>query len=142
IREAKLAEELENKHPGRRGKRWILDTYLNNVPYGTVGGQTAVGIQAAARIFFGKSASELTLGQAALLAGLPQAPSLYNPFLSAERARARRDDVLRRMADQGYITQEQAAKAISKGLGVKNSKYYTQKRESYFFDYVRTQLVQ
>jgi penicillin-binding protein 1A len=142
IREAKLAEELENKHPGRRGKRWILDTYLNNVPYGTVGGQTAVGIQAAARIFFGKSASELTLGQAALLAGLPQAPSLYNPFLSAERARARRDDVLRRMAEQGYITQSQAAQAISKGLGVKNSKYYTQKRESYFFDYVRTQLVQ
>jgi penicillin-binding protein 1A len=142
IREAKLAEELENKHPGRRGKRWILDTYLNNVPYGTVGGQTAVGIQAAARIFFGKSASELTLGQAALLAGLPQAPSLYNPFLSEERARARRDDVLRRMADQGYITQAQAAKAITKGLGVKNSKYYTQKRESYFFDYVRTQLVQ
>lgn len=142
IREAKLAEELENKHPGGRGKRWILDTYLNNVPYGTVGGQTAVGIQAAARIFFGKSASELTLGQAALLAGLPQAPSLYNPFLSSERARARRDDVLRRMADQGYITQAQAAAAISKGLGVKNSRYYTQKRESYFFDYVRTQLIQ
>jgi len=142
IREAKLAEELENKHPGRRGKRWILDTYLNNVPYGTVGGQTAVGIQAAARIFYGKAASELTLGEAALLAGLPQAPSLYNPFRSEQQARARRDDVLRRMADQGYITRSQAAVAISKGLGVKNSRYYSQRRESYFFDYVRDQLVQ
>jgi penicillin-binding protein 1A len=141
IREAKLAEELENNHPARRGKRWILDTYLNNVPYGTVGGKTAVGIQAAARIFYGKSAADLTLSQAALLAGLPQAPSLYNPFLSEQRARARRDDVLRRMADQGFITQEQAAQAIKKGLGVKNSKYYSQRRESYFFDYVRQQLV-
>jgi penicillin-binding protein 1A len=141
IREAKLAEELENNHPGRRGKRWILDSYLNNVPYGTVGGKTAVGIQAAARIFFGKPAAQLTLSQAALLAGLPQAPSLYNPFLSAARARARRDDVLRRMAAQGYITQAAAQAAISKGLGVKNNGYYSKRRESYFFDYVRQQLI-
>ena len=48
IREAKLAEELENEHPAT-GKLWILDKYLNTVPYGTVGGQTAVGVQAAAR---------------------------------------------------------------------------------------------
>ncbi|MDX6715690.1 MAG: penicillin-binding protein [Baekduia sp.] len=141
IREAKLAEELENKHPGRRGKRWILDTYLNNVPYGTVGGKTAVGIQAAARIFFDKPASQLTLAQAALLAGLPQAPSLYNPFFSAQRAQARRDDVLRRMAEQGYITQAAAARAIKQPLGVKKNGYYSKKRESYFYDYVRQQLV-
>ncbi|MCZ4491743.1 MAG: glycosyl transferase [Conexibacter sp.] len=141
IREAKLAEELENKHPGRRGKRWILDTYLNNVPYGTVGGKTAVGIQAAARIFFDKPASQLTLAQAALLAGLPQAPSLYNPFFSAQRAQARRDDVLRRMAEQGYITQAAAARAIKQPLGVKQNGYYSKKRESYFYDYVRQQLV-
>ena len=49
IREAKLAQELEDRHPGRHGKLWILNKYLNIVPYGTVGGQTAVGIQAAAR---------------------------------------------------------------------------------------------
>jgi penicillin-binding protein 1A len=141
IREAKLAEELENQHPGRRGKRWILDTYLNNVPYGTVGGKTAVGVQAASRIFFDKPAEKLTLAEAALLAGLPQAPSLYNPFLSAQAARARRDDVLRRMADQGYITQAQAAKAIASKLGVKPNGYYSKKRESYFYDYVKQQLV-
>jgi penicillin-binding protein 1A len=141
IREAKLAEELENKHPGQRGKRWILDQYLNNVPYGTVGGKTAVGIQAAARIFYDKPADKLTLAQAALLAGLPQAPSLYNPFLSAGKAEARRNDVLRRMADQNMITQSQAAQAIDEPLGVKANGYYTQKRESYFYDYVKQQLV-
>ncbi|HEY6760919.1 MAG TPA: transglycosylase domain-containing protein [Baekduia sp.] len=141
IREAKLAEELENQHPGLRGKRWILDTYLNNVPYGTVGGKTAVGIQAAARIFYDKPAAKLTLAQAALLAGLPQAPSAYNPFLSASKAKARRNDVLRRMADQGYITQAQAAKAIATPLGVKPNGYYSKKRESYFYDYVKQQLV-
>jgi penicillin-binding protein 1A len=141
IREAKLAEELENQHPGLRGKRFILDQYLNNVPYGTVGGKTAVGIQAAARIFYDKPASKLTLAQAALLAGLPQAPSLYNPFLSAGKAEARRNDVLRRMADQGFITQSQAAKAITEPLGVKANGYYSKKRESYFYDYVKQQLV-
>jgi len=141
IREAKLAEELENQHPGLRGKRFILDQYLNNVPYGTVGGKTAVGIQAASRIFFDKPADKLSLSQAALLAGLPQAPSLYNPFISAAKAKARRDDVLRRMADQGYITQSQADAAITKKLGVKANGYYTQKRESYFYNYVKDQLV-
>jgi penicillin-binding protein 1A len=141
IREAKLAEELENVHPGRAGKEWILNKYLNNVPYGTVGGQTAVGIQAASRIFYDKPASELKLAEAALLAGLPQAPSLYNPFLNPERARARRNDVLRRMADQGYITHEQAAAAQQQPLGVKPNRYYTFRRESYFFDYVRQELI-
>ncbi len=141
IREAKLAEELENRHPGRRGKRWILDQYLNNVPYGTVGGKTAVGIQAAARIFYDKPADKLTLAEAALLAGLPQAPSLYNPFNSAGKAEARRNDVLRRMADQGFITQGEAAKAIDEPLGVKANGYYSKKRESYFYDYVKQQLV-
>ncbi len=141
IREAKLAEELENRHPGRRGKRWILDQYLNNVPYGTVGGKTAVGIQAAARIFYDKPADKLTLSEAALLAGLPQAPSLYNPFLSAGKAEARRNDVLRRMADQGFITQSEASEAIDEPLGVKANGYYSKKRESYFYDYVKQQLV-
>ena len=71
----------------RRGARgasarrsWILTSYLNSVPYGTVGGRTAVGIEAAARMFFDKPARSLTLKEAALLAGLPQAPSHYNPF--------------------------------------------------------------
>src|SRR5204862_6844406 len=86
IIEAKLALDYEKTH----NKRSILTSYLNSVPYGTVGGQTAIGVQAAARIFFAKPASQLDLEQAALLAGLPQAPSQYNPFRHAASARQRR----------------------------------------------------
>jgi penicillin-binding protein 1A len=141
IREAKLAQELEDRHPGHRGKLWIVNKYVNSVPYGTVGGQTAVGIQAAARVFFDKPASRLTLREAALLAGLPQAPSNYNPFLDKGAAIARRNDVLQRMADQGYITQTMADDTKQMGLGVKHNRYYTAKREGYVFDYVKQYLI-
>ncbi|MDQ3850187.1 MAG: transglycosylase domain-containing protein [Actinomycetota bacterium] len=141
IREAKLAEELENVHYGRAGKEWILTKYLNSVPYGTVGGQTAVGIQAAARVYFDRPASELTLAQAAMLAGLPQAPSAYNPFGEPERALSRRNDVLREMAHQGFITRDAAAEAAAEPLGVKHSHFFREKRESYFFDYVTDELI-
>jgi penicillin-binding protein 1A len=137
IREAKLAEELEDIH----SKRWILDRYLNNVPYGTVGGQEAVGVQAAARAFFGKPARDLTLPEAALLAGLPQAPTVYNPFLNPRAAKARRAEVLRAMAGQGMITGAQLDAALHAPLGVEHSGYYTQRRENYFFDYVRSELI-
>src|SRR3954453_15138333 len=141
IREAKLAEDLENLHPGHAGKLWILTKYLNSVPFGTVGGQTAVGIQAGARIFFDKPAADLKLRDAALLAGLPQAPSQYNPFLNPKAALARRNDVLQRMADQGYIKQRTAARTQRMGLGVKRNHYYTNRREGYFFDFVKQELI-
>jgi penicillin-binding protein 1A len=141
IREAKLAEDLENVHTGRQGKLWILTKYLNDVPYGTVGGQTAVGAQAAARIFFDKPAAQLTLPEAALLAGLPQAPSRYNPFLNPQAALDRRNQVLENMAQQGYIQPDTAAAAERAPLGVRHNRYYTERREGYFFDYVLQQLV-
>src|SRR3954468_3687411 len=126
VREAKLAQELEDEHKGIEGKRWILDRYLNSVPYGTVGGQTAVGVQAAARMYFAKPAQRLTLGQAALLAGLPQAPSLYNPFLDPQRALKRRNEVLRAMVKSHYLSPDTAQQAMDEPLGVEKSKYYTQ----------------
>jgi penicillin-binding protein 1A len=141
IREAKEAQELEDRHPGRPGKLWIVNKYVNSVPYGTVGGQTAVGIQAAARIFFDKPAARLTLREAALLAGLPQAPTNYNPFLSTGAATARRNDVLQRMADQHYITQARADKTKAMSLGVKHNRFYTAKREGYVYDYVKQYLI-
>jgi penicillin-binding protein 1A len=141
IREAKLAEELENRHPGHVGKEWILTQYLNSVPYGTVGGQTAVGVQAAARTFFDKPVKDLTLRQAALLAGLPQAPSAYNPFDEPQRAITRRNEVLQQMADQGFISQQVAQKTMKRGLGLNRNRYFTQRREGYFFDYVKQQLI-
>nr|WP_221242893.1 transglycosylase domain-containing protein [Conexibacter arvalis] len=137
IREAKLADELEKQHT----KDWILTSYLNNVPFGTVGGQEAIGVQAAARVFFDKQASQLTLSEAALLAGLPQAPSSYNPFDNPRDARRRRGDVLRAMADARYITAAEAAEAQQAPLGVKQNGYYRQRKEPFVFDYVRQQLI-
>ena len=140
IREAKLAEELESRHPGTKGKSWILTKYLNSVPYGTVGGQTAVGVEAASRMYFDKPAAKLTLAQSALLAGLPQAPSAYNPFLSPADALARRSEVLKAMVTAGMITQARANLADHERLGVKPNRFYTARREQYFFDYVRDEL--
>ncbi len=141
VREAKLAEELENIHSGRVGKAWILTKYLNSVPYGTNGGQTAVGVQAAARAYFNKPASELTLSESALLAGLPQAPSQYNPFRQPGPATARRNSVLRKMADVGFITQSAARAAMRADLVLHPNSYFREKRESYFFDYVSDELI-
>jgi penicillin-binding protein 1A len=137
IVEAKLAIDYEKHH----GKRSILTSYLNSVPYGTLGGQEAIGVQAAARIFFDKPASQLNLAQSALLAGLPQAPSQYNPFLDAAAARSRRNEVLHKMAELHYVTAEQAAAAERAPLEVKRGRYYSQRREDFFFEYVREQLV-
>ncbi len=141
VREAKLAEELENVHSGRRGKAWILTKYLNSVPYGTNGGQTAVGVQAAARAYFNKPASQLTLSESALLAGLPQAPSQYNPFRQPGPATARRNSVLRKMADVGFISDAAARAAMREDLVLRPNSYFREKRESYFFDYVSDELI-
>jgi penicillin-binding protein 1A len=141
VHEAKLAEELENVHGGRAGKAWILAKYINSVPYGTNGGQTAVGVQAAARAYFNKPASQLTLPESALLAGLPQAPSQYNPFRNPSVAVARRNDVLRKMAEVGFITRAQSFAAVRTPLELHSNGYFQQKRESYFFDYVTDELI-
>jgi penicillin-binding protein 1A len=138
IREAKMASELEDEHP----KHWILTEYLNNVPYGTVNGETAVGIEAASEIFFSKHAKELTLEQAAMLAGLPQAPSEYNPFKNPQAALARRNEVLRSMVKNGYITQSDASDAIDKPLALRAGNKYFRKSEPYFFDYVSELLIE
>ncbi len=130
--EAKLALEYEKEH----GKPFILTEYLNSVPYGTVGGQTAVGVQAAARIFFNKPASALNLQQSALLAGLPQAPSQYNPFSDPSDARTRRNEVLDKMAQLHYISSAQATAAKQAPLEVEHGNFYSQRREDFFFEYV------
>ena len=138
IREAKMADDLEKL----RSKSWILHEYLNDVPYGTVDGRTAVGIEAAARVFFYRSAKDLTLDQSALLAGLPQAPSQFNPFREPNAALQRRNEVLQAMVRNHFISQARASAAAQKPLGVRRSSLYTKKREPYFFDYVQDQLIQ
>src|SRR3954465_12927586 len=136
IEEATLAKEMEK----RRSKDWILTQYLNDVSFGTAGGQEAIGIQAAARVVFGKPAKSLNLTESALLAGLPQAPTDYNPIRHPDAAKARRAAVLEAMVRAGMIGQDVADRINSRGLGLHLSHYYTHRRERHFFDYVERQL--
>jgi penicillin-binding protein 1A len=138
IREAKLASDLEKEH----SKTWILQNYLNDVPYGTVGGRTAIGVEAAASTFFAKHARELTLPEAALLAGLPQAPSQYNPFRNPSAAIRRRNNVIEKMLENRMISPAEAEEAYQAELGLKRGTRYTQRREPYFFDYVQETLIE
>ncbi len=138
IREAKLAQELEDEH----SKRWILHQYLNDIPYGTVGGRTALGVEAAAVTFFDKHVKDLDLDEAALLAGLPQAPSQYNPFRNPTAALERRNEVLQKMAENGYISRADADEASQAKLELEHGTRYTTRREPYFFDFVQEELIE
>jgi penicillin-binding protein 1A len=138
ITEAALAEQMEEEH----SKRWILEKYLNTASFGTNNGRTAIGVESASQVYFNKSVSELNLNEAALLAGLPQAPSQYNPFSSTKQAQARRDQVLKKMYEQGYITLEEEQKALKSGLGLERGyRYEAIAGDRYFFDYVEADLI-
>lgn len=131
IKEIILAFWVEIIYP----KDKILEMYLNQVPYGG----TAWGIETASEKYFGKSAGELTLAQAALLAGLPQAPTLYSPFgAHPEYAKARQKEVLRRMVEDRYITQGEADMAFSEELTFKNAPNI---KAPHFVMYVKQELV-
>jgi penicillin-binding protein 1A len=137
IIEAKLAIEYAERH----SKREILNQYLNSASYGTIDGSTAVGVGAASRIYFSKPVWKLTLEQSALLAGLPQAPSDYNPVLNPRGALARRNEVLAKMASLGHVSRNRALKAEQRGLGMRLNRSYFQPRQPYFFDYVESRLI-
>lgn len=108
IREAVLAVELARRYP----KDKILEIYLNQIYYGNL----AYGIEAASQTYFGKPATDLTLAEAALLAGLPQSPALYDPFTNPDVAKARQQVVLNLMVEAGNITQIQATAAYQEEL--------------------------
>src|SRR5215211_758035 len=105
FREALAAVDLDRKF----SKQDILSMYLNQIFYG----QRSYGIEAAAETFFSKKASELTLAEASLLAGLPQAPSYYDPTANFAIAKKRQDYVLRQMVKYGYITSEEKEEAAN-----------------------------
>src|SRR2546422_593431 len=131
--EACLAIKLARE----KSKTWILNAYMNQVYYGN----HAYGIEAAAQTYFSKPARKLTLNESALLAGLPQAPSVFDPFHRPAQAIARRDEVLRAMLGNGDITSSQYANAIAaRNLHLKAGRLYTRIREPYFFSYVRDEL--
>jgi len=135
--EAHLASDLFAKHD----RDWILTQYLNTAPYGTVEGQTAVGAEAAAQTYFSKPAKELDLNEAALIAGLPQAPSEYNPFLDPAAATQRRNEVLGTMEEQGYITTAEYSEAIDRGLGLNPGDKYQVIHDPFLFDLVQQELI-
>ena len=137
IEEAKLATEYEDKYT----KDQILTKYLNTASYGTTDGRTAVGVQAAAETYFDRGVSHLDLPQAAMIAGLPQAPSQYNPFVNPKAALERRNEVLLAMQQQGYISQADYDQASQADLGLDPGHKYDTIHEPYFFDYVQQQLI-
>jgi penicillin-binding protein 1A len=134
LKEACLATKLDRAWTKHR----ILTTYLNQVYYGN----QAYGIEAAAQTYFSKSAAKLTLSESALLAGLTQAPSVYDPFTAATRAIARRAVVLRSMLETGVLTRKRHAKAVSSKLRLRPGRLYRDIREPYFFGYVRDRLIE
>ncbi len=138
IVEAKLAIEYAERH----SRPQILGQYLNTAAYGTVDGATAVGVGAAAKIFFSKPVWKLNLAQAALLAGLPQAPTEYNPVLNPRGALARRNEVLAKMASLGFVSAARARQAGRQGLELNLDKDYFGHRQPYFFDYVESKLIE
>ncbi|WP_200907148.1 transglycosylase domain-containing protein, partial [Ardenticatena maritima] len=105
IKEVILAFEISRRYD----KDTILEWYLNTINYGRL----AYGIQAAAQTYFGKDAKDLTLAEAAMLAALPNAPALYDPFTAPEQAKKRQEITLQAMYEAGFITREEmeAAKA-------------------------------
>lgn len=132
LQEAYLAKAYEREH----SKAEILQRYLNSVFYGN----NSLGVQAAALTYFDREPAKLTLPQSALLAGLPQAPTAYNPFLNPKDATARRNLVLDAMVKEGYITRGRADRAKAPGLQLKRGNAFQVKREGYYVDYVTERL--
>jgi penicillin-binding protein 1A len=138
LEEAKMAMDYED----RFSKRQILEQYLNTATYGTNAGDTAVGVEAASQVYFNKHVSDLSVRESALLAGLPQAPSQYNPFINPERATERRNLVLQAMQEQGYLDQGAYQRMVGADLSLDRGTRYDEVREQYFFDYVQQELIE
>jgi penicillin-binding protein 1A len=132
IKEACLAIKLSDKWPKKR----ILATYMNTVYYGN----HAYGVEAAAQTYFSKHARNLSLPEAALLAGLPQRPSIFDPFHNPQAALARRTEVLQAMRADGAITPAQYRWAAGQRLVLRAGEIYTRIRQPYFFTYVIDEL--
>jgi penicillin-binding protein 1A len=132
VKEACLATKFFQTHT----RKQILADYVNKVFYG----RHAYGAQAAARTYFSKPASRLTLPQAALLAGLPQAPTVYDPIRNPHAALARRNDVLRAMWKNGYISASKLRQATRRKLELRPGHLYTELHQPTFFGWATQEL--
>jgi len=129
IKELILAIQVDQRFE----KNEILEMYLNNIPYGG----TAVGIEAASQMYFGKKANELDIAESAFLAGLPQSPSIYSPFTGNKYYVDRTKAVLRMMVNEKYITKEESEAALSKIENYKFSQKDTAIRAPHFVFYIK-----
>ena len=132
IKEAVLALQLEAKYT----KEEILGFYCNTIYFG----HQRYGLEAATRYYFGKSATELTLAEGALLAAIIRGPEIYTPYRHPARALARRDVLLERMTEQGYISAAEARAAAAVPLELRERRWQRQ-LGSYFVEEVRKFLV-
>lgn len=133
VKEAILAYRIDKSF----SKNDILYLYLNQIYLG----HGSYGVQAAAETYFGRPAKELTLAECALLAGLPQAPSRYSPVVNPDLAKQRQVYVLKRMAEEGYITPEEAEKAVAEPIEVNErgrSKPGFNSKAPFYTEYVRS----
>lgn len=135
IKEFILAVQVERAY----SKDQILEMYLNEIPYGG----TAYGIEAAANLYFGKKAKDLDLAEASLLAGLPQRPSVYSPYgTHPELAKQRQSEVLRRMAEDSYITKQQLETASNQLLAYRTAQNEIGFKAPHFVLYVKQKLIE
>jgi penicillin-binding protein 1A len=132
LMEIRVARQIERAFP----KDKILELYLNHIYLG----EGAYGVDAAARAYFGKPASQLTLAEAAMLGGLPKAPSQINPREDREAALARRDLVLGEMAKAGYVSAAEAAAARREPLHLARPASRRAQRGAWFLERVRREL--
>jgi 1A family penicillin-binding protein len=130
LAEQSAAREMEKHYT----KDQILEGYLNQIPFG----HGWYGVESAARHYFGKSASKLSLPEAAALAAMPKGPALYDPLKYVDRVVRRRNVVLSLMADQGYITRDQATSAKASRLATSPNAGYSA-YSPWFVDVVRVQ---
>ncbi len=133
IKELIIAHRIEKTI----SKDEILEMYLNSVYLGS----GVYGVSSAAKTFFDKDLSQLTLAEQALIAGLPQAPSVYSPFVNKKKGIERRNQVLKRMYRNKFITEEQMLKSQKEGLNLsKKPRVYSYNKAPYFIDFVLNEL--
>lgn len=133
LKEMRMAQKIDRE----LHKEQILEKYLNLVYLGS----GAYGVADAAWVYFGKPVKELTLSEMAMLAGLPPAPSEYSPFVDAKAAKSRRDRVLKRMEQTGYITKAEVEKATSAPLTTNRHNPKRLDRQAYYFtEYIQQEL--
>ncbi len=133
LKEALLALKIEEE----LSKEEILELYLNKIFLG----KRSYGVGSAAEIYYGKKVEELSLAQSAMIAGLPKAPSAYNPIRNPKRAKIRRNYILKRMHELNYISNKQYQAALNEALSAAVHSVETQTYAPYMAEMVRTDAI-